>query len=132
MWKLSRIEPDSDEFKAAFAEFVKDYGARGPNEWESRSPTWETEPELALVAIEQMRRTPDSGSPIEHQAARAAERERVGAEILAMLDGDAETQGQFAAALRARRPTPSGSHTRSGSRWSSSVVGTSNAASSTT
>jgi pyruvate,water dikinase len=101
MWDLSRIEPDSDEFKVAFAAFVNEYGARGPNEWETRSPTWETEPELALVAIEQMRRSPDEASPIVHQAARAEERERVGAEIAAMLEGDPEAQGQFLAALRA-------------------------------
>jgi pyruvate,water dikinase len=101
MWKLSRLAADSDEFKVAFADFINEYGARGPNEWETRSPTWETEPELALVAIEQMRRTPDVGSPIDHQAARAEERERVGAEIAAMLEGDPETHGQFLGALKA-------------------------------
>lgn len=101
MWKLSRLEPDSDEFKTGFAEFIRDYGARGPNEWETRSPTWETEPQLALVAIDQMRRSPDTASPIDHQAARAEERERIGAEIAAMLEDDPETQGQFLAALRA-------------------------------
>jgi pyruvate,water dikinase len=101
MWKLSRLAADSDEFKVAFADFINEYGARGPNEWETRSPTWETEPELALVAIEQMRRTPDAGSPIDHQAARAEERERVGAEIAAMLEGDPETHGQFLGALKA-------------------------------
>ena len=31
------------------------YGCRGPNEWETRSPTWETEPDLALAAIDRMR-----------------------------------------------------------------------------
>ncbi len=101
MWELSRLPSDSDEFKVRFGEFLHTYGARGPNEWEMRSPTWETEPELALVAIEQMRRTPNSGAPLDHQAARAAERERVGAEIVAMLAGDPEAQGQFMAALRA-------------------------------
>ncbi|HEX2383032.1 MAG TPA: PEP-utilizing enzyme [Acidimicrobiales bacterium] len=101
MWDLSRLPADSDEFKVRFGEFLHEYGARGPNEWEMRSPTWEIEPELALVAIEQMRRTPDDGAPLEHQAARAQERERVGADIAAMLEGDAETHGQFLAALRA-------------------------------
>ena len=47
--------------------FLSDYGARGPNEWEMRSPTWETDPQLALVAIEQMRRTPDDQAPRGHQ-----------------------------------------------------------------
>ena len=101
MWNLSRLDPDSEKFTVGFSEFLREYGARGPNEWETRSPTWETEPELALVAIDQMRRSPESASPIDHQAVRAAEREQVGAEIVAMLDGDPETQGQFRAALRA-------------------------------
>jgi pyruvate,water dikinase len=48
-----------------------------------------------------MRRTPDDGSPILRQAARATERKQVGAEIAAMIEGDAETHGQFLAALRA-------------------------------
>jgi len=101
MWELSRLAADSDEFKVRFGEFLHEYGARGPNEWEMRSPTWETEPDLALVAIEQMRRTPSNGAPLEHQAVRAQERERVGAEIAAMVENDAETHGQFLAALRA-------------------------------
>ena len=101
MWNLSRLDPNSDEFKVGFADFLNDYGARGPNEWESRSPTWETDPDLALVAIAQMRRSPDDASPVGHQAARAEARERVGTEIAAMLEGDPETQGQFVAALRA-------------------------------
>jgi pyruvate,water dikinase len=101
MWELSRLPVDSDEFKVRFGEFLNEYGARGPNEWEMRSPTWETEPELALVAIDQMRRTPDAGAPLDHQAARAEERERTGAEIAAMVEDDPETHGQFLAALRA-------------------------------
>ncbi|MEY2431284.1 MAG: rifampicin phosphotransferase [Acidimicrobiaceae bacterium] len=101
MWALSRLDRNSDEFKVAFADFLNDYGARGPNEWESRSPTWETDPELAFVAIEQMRRTPDDASPVAHQAARAEERERIGAEIAKMVEGDPETHAQFLAALRA-------------------------------
>ena len=36
-----------------------------------------------------------------HNADRAAEREAIGAEIAAMLEGDPETQGQFVAALHA-------------------------------
>jgi pyruvate,water dikinase len=101
MWELSRLPEDDDEFKVRFNEFLHEYGARGPNEWEMRSPTWETDPDLALVAIEQMRRTPDSGAPLDSQAARAAERRRVGDEIAAMVEGDPETHGQFTAALRA-------------------------------
>jgi pyruvate,water dikinase len=100
MWDLSRIKPGT-EFDERFAAFLHEYGCRGPNEWEIRSPTWGTDPALALVAIAQMRRAPDDASPRLHQAARAEERNRIGAEIAAMVEDDVETHGQFLAALRA-------------------------------
>ncbi len=92
-------EPDAVAFVAAFDEFLYAYGCRGPNEWESRSPTWETDPDLALAAIDRMRLTDASADPSANNAARAAEREALGAEIAAMLAADPETQGQFLAAL---------------------------------
>jgi pyruvate,water dikinase len=99
MWDLSRLDPRSDEFAAGFEQFVFDYGSRGPNEWESRSPTWETDPNLALVAIDRMRGAPDSAAPRAHQAERAAEREAAANTLLAMVEGDPETHGQLAAAI---------------------------------
>jgi pyruvate,water dikinase len=101
MWELSRLKWGSAEFDDGFVAFLHEYGCRGPNEWEIRSPTWGTDPALALVAIEQMRRAPDDASPRRHQQARAEERDRLGAEIAAMVQADAETHGQFLAALRA-------------------------------
>ncbi len=86
-------------FVAAFDTFLVHYGSRGPNEWEMRSPTWETHPDLALAAIDRMRLSPESSSPQANNDARGVERERLGAEIAAMLEGDPETQGQFMAAL---------------------------------
>ena len=88
-------------FLDAFADFTFHYGCRGPNEWETRSPTWETEPDLALAAIDRMRLSDESAAPRRHNTDRAGEREAIGAEIAAMLEGDPETQGQFVAALHA-------------------------------
>ena len=98
---LSRIQgnPLAHEFLATFAAFVTEYGSRGPNEWEPRSPTWETRPELALSAIERMRLAPDSASPDLQNALRAAEREAASAELLAMVAGDEAMCGQLAAAI---------------------------------
>ena len=93
--------PDVAAFLAGFDDFVYRYGCRGPNEWETRSPTWETEPDLALAAIDRMRLADPASSPHVHNADRAGEREALGAEIAAMLEGDPETQGQFVAALHA-------------------------------
>ncbi|MGD9755078.1 MAG: PEP-utilizing enzyme [Acidimicrobiia bacterium] len=94
-------DADAAAFVAAFDQFLYHYGSRGPNEWESRSPTWETHPALALAAIDRMRLSPESASPHRLNRDRAAERESLGKEIAAMLAGDPETQGQFLAALHA-------------------------------
>ena len=99
MWALSRLTLGSPEFDAAFADFLYEYGSRGPNEWESRSPSWETRPALALAAIDRMRVSPDSANPAGHHAERAAERATASAELLAIVEGDAATHGQLAAAI---------------------------------
>ncbi len=91
--------PNVAAFLRVFDDFLYRYGARGPNEWETRSPTWETEPDLALAAIDRMRLSDKSAAPQPHNADRAAEREAIGAEISAMLAGNPEVQGQFQAAL---------------------------------
>jgi len=93
----------ASEFTAGFDQFLYNFGSRGPNEWEPSCVTWEVEPELALAAIDRMRLSPASAAPLGHQAELAADRERIGAEIAAMLEGDAEAQGQFVAALGAAR-----------------------------
>ena len=76
---LERLERSGSQaaqaFLVGFRAFVHDYGSRGPNEWETRSPTWETRPELALAAIDRMRLAPDAASPDAHQSARSAERQ---------------------------------------------------------
>jgi pyruvate,water dikinase len=99
MWALSRLPLDSKEFADGFADFLYEYGSRGPNEWESRSPSWETRPALALAAIDRMRQAPDSADPAGHHAERVAEREVASATLLAMVEPDPATHGQLAAAI---------------------------------
>ncbi len=99
MWALSRLEPTGEQFREGFEEFLFEFGSRGPNEWEARSPTWETDPNLALAAIDRMRDAPESADPVRHQAERSAERERAATTLLAMVEGDPEVHGQLAAAI---------------------------------
>jgi pyruvate,water dikinase len=101
----ARLRADGDQaaedFCRQFDLFLFAYGSRGPNEWEVRSPTWETDPDLALAAIDRMRLAGEGAAPNRANTARAAEREALGAELVAALAGEPETRGQFQAALRA-------------------------------
>ena len=92
---------DAPAFLAAFDQFLYEFGSRGPNEWEARCPTWETNPELALTAIDRMRLSPASADPRGHQSELARDREELTAKVTEMLSGDPEAQGQFVAGLRA-------------------------------
>lgn len=86
-------------FTDGFDELLHEHGCRGPNEWEMRSPTWETHPELALACIDRMRVSPEGAAPIGLQAERSAEREQLGAKLVAAMADDPEAQGQVQAAL---------------------------------
>ncbi|MEO5723565.1 MAG: PEP-utilizing enzyme [Ilumatobacteraceae bacterium] len=99
MWSLSRLDPGSDEFDVGFQAFVAEYGSRGPNEWEVRSPTWETDPALALAAIDRMRQAEDSANPLAHNADRVEARRVASAELLSTVAGDPATHGQLEAAI---------------------------------
>ncbi len=99
MWEMSRMAPGSDELARALEQFMFDFGSRGPNEWEVRSPTWETKPELALAAIERMRLAPDSADPALQNAERARQRAEASAELLTMLEADPAAHAQVAAAI---------------------------------
>jgi len=127
MWELGRLVSESADLRAAFDDgtdglldrlrgrsgaegflkrfdaFLYEFGSRGPNEWEMRCPTWETDPELALVAIDRMRVTDDAGDPAPSQRRLAAEREALSAEVLGKLEPAPEAYGQMAAALSAAK-----------------------------
>ena len=80
--------PEADAFRAAFATFVREQGSRGPNEWDIRSDTWETEPALALALIERLRLADDSAAPEARSAANVATREAATARVEEALAGD--------------------------------------------
>jgi phosphohistidine swiveling domain-containing protein len=70
-------DPSVRDFLMAFQVFRQRHGARGPDEWELRSPTWGTEPSIALRTIERLRFAPDDRDPRRAGAALAADRERL-------------------------------------------------------
>lgn len=91
---------DAKSFLADFDQFLVDFGSRGPNEWEISSDSWETRPEIALAAIDRIRLQSDEESPRIRQQRRAAEREKLTAEMRAKVQplGE-ELAGQFEGAI---------------------------------
>ena len=90
-------------FVGAWNEFLDEFGSRGPDEWDLRSPTWETHPLLALAALDRVRLQSDAESPQLRHAARAAEREALVASARDRLAGDAATLALLDAGLLAGR-----------------------------
>jgi pyruvate,water dikinase len=94
-------DPQVADFVGKFDDFVETWAFRGPNEWELRSPTWGTDPELALALIDRVRLAGESASPAAALERGAAEREAAAGEIRAILAGNDEVLPQFEAALHA-------------------------------
>ncbi len=99
LWELSRLADDSAEFTAGFDAFIYEFGSRGPNEWDIRSDTWETNPALAMALVEVMRPAPDSGSPAVPNAKNVEQREAITEAIRTALADQPELLGSFNAGL---------------------------------
>jgi len=97
-----RLANDDDAevtaFRLALAGFTREFGFRGPDEWELASATWESAPDLALAAIDRMRLAPDGDDPLGHVAGLVDRREAAAAPIRAGLTG--ADLAQFETGLR--------------------------------
>ena len=72
--RLGEARRMSNDFATAFDRFVARHGSRGPDEWELASPTWGSDPTIALAIIERLRFAPDDRDPTVVGARLAAER----------------------------------------------------------
>ncbi len=91
-----RASTDDEEVRAfvlAVDEFQYLHGARGPNEWDLYSRSYETNPELLFSAIDRLRGNDDAADPVVGEARVAAERFRLTAELETMFAGNAEALG---------------------------------------
>jgi len=86
-------------FRQKVEQFMYDHGCRGPNEWDIRSHSYETRPELLYSAIDRLRDRDDTADPGEGEMRGAAERERVMAELSKLLEGNDEATGMLQAAM---------------------------------
>ncbi len=98
MWKLSRLDPDSDAFKQGFEHFLLEFGSRGPNEWDIYSDVWETKPTLALSLIDSMRATGPDSDPAKRWDVVVADREEATREAMSIVAGNDEATAMVLAA----------------------------------
>lgn len=107
LWSLSRLanaDGDSEQFRAAVAEFVRAHGQRGPNEWDIRALSWEADPRQVLALVDSMRTMPDEASPDARHAVLEARRKESAEQIRAALPDDTARQG-FDTGLRSAAHT---------------------------
>lgn len=88
------------DFLSAFEEFLFRHGARGQNEYDPCSLSWELQPRAALAAIDLMSRSDESNAPSARAQISIAERDAVAASVRSKVAQDAETAGMFEAALQ--------------------------------
>lgn len=100
-----RLNSDSSaaviDFTTQLGEFLEKWDFRGPSEWEIHADTWGVRPEIALSAIERMRRSGADADPTAAGARRAAERAATVTAVREALADNAEASGQFEAILNA-------------------------------
>ncbi len=94
-----RADPAAQSFVAGFDAFLAAHGARGPDEWELASPTWGSDPSIALAAIDKLRHAPAERDPAIASARLADERERRIVEVRGALG--VFQRGLFDRAVRA-------------------------------
>ena len=82
---------------------ITNHGHRGPNEWDMRAHSWTTKPSLALGMLDRLRHQSDDRSPHDAQARAEAEREALSAELLSIVEGDAEAHGGLSAGINSAR-----------------------------
>lgn len=93
-------DADAQGFVAQWDVFIKEYGFRGPNEWEMASRVWEIDPTAPLQALNAQRMAEDDASPDARKAQRDAQRGDAIAAVSKLLEGNDEVLGQFTMAAK--------------------------------
>jgi pyruvate,water dikinase len=96
---LDRIA--SAPFRTAWNAFLEQFGSRGPDEWDICSPTWESHPRLALVAIDRVRLQADDESPRLRNSERLRQRDALIQRARTQLAAQPELAGLLEAGITA-------------------------------
>ncbi|WP_448624239.1 PEP-utilizing enzyme [Geodermatophilus sp. URMC 64] len=100
---LDRLDGGHAEFLAQFHRFLRDFGYRGPSEWDIGADSWETRPELALGLVDRLRHLGDEASPASRQGDQERERTEATAKALEILGDNAEALATFELAVGSAR-----------------------------
>jgi phosphohistidine swiveling domain-containing protein len=125
LWDLSRIVRNDTALSALFDEgitgivpvlkdkhpdfhqklqvFLREFGYRGPSEWDLGADSWETRPELPLGLVDRMRQLSDDQSPASRRGEASAAAEALVARIVDSLAGNDEAIGTLRMGLNSAR-----------------------------
>jgi hypothetical protein len=81
------------DFHQKLQVFLREFGYRGPSEWDLGADSWETRPELPLGLVDRMRQLGDDQSPASRRSEAAAASDQVIADVVASLAGNEEALG---------------------------------------
>jgi len=98
-WLESHPTPEIKKFLDELGIMLNEFGHRGPNEWDLRSHSWSTNPNIVLGVIERLRMQSDDSDPLRAAANAAEERQRIVADITAELGHDMTAKATFLAGL---------------------------------
>jgi pyruvate,water dikinase len=73
LWDRLQTAVVADRFVADVRAFLRRFGSRGPNEWDTAFDTWETRPALALALVDRMRMADADHDPHVRQCRLAEE-----------------------------------------------------------
>lgn len=91
------------DFHQKFQAFLREFGYRGPSEWDLGADSWETRPELPLALIDRMRHLDDSQSPAARRSEATISAERMVAKVMDALAGNDEALGTLRMGLDSAR-----------------------------
>lgn len=90
-------------FYQHFLAFLRDFGYRGPSEWDLGADSWETRPALPLALIDRMRHLDDSHSPAARRTKATEAAERAFASVMNHLADNEEAQATLRTATDSAR-----------------------------
>jgi rifampicin phosphotransferase len=91
------------DFHQRFTAFLREFGYRGPSEWDLGADSWETKPELPLALIDRMRHLTDDQSPAARRAEATMAAEQAVGRVSDALGDNAEALGTLRLGLDSAR-----------------------------